>query len=126
MITSGDLKFFWIIIIGLAVCGDLRAESSSVIDSYARSTNKTSQQARTDVETLFNVIREELTQGRRVKIPEFGSFEIRDRKESRRRNKRTGKETVVPARKVPSFRAASELKQLMNSPSSHKMVEKSP
>jgi DNA-binding protein HU-beta len=43
----------------------------------------------------------------------FGTFEVRKRNQRRGKNPKTGQTITIPARKVPAFKASSELKKLV-------------
>ena len=45
----------------------------------------------------------------------FGTFRVTDRKSRMARNPKTGEEMEVKARKIPVFKAGSNLKQAVNS-----------
>lgn len=44
-------------------------------------------------------------------LAKFGVFDVRDRAERKGRNMKTGEPMVIPASKVPHFRAADEFKK---------------
>lgn len=41
----------------------------------------------------------------------FGTFKVRNRTERKGRNPQTGKAIIIPATKVPAFKAGKELKE---------------
>ncbi len=62
------------------------------------------------VESLFDLITEELVKGETVRIVGFGEFEVRNRIERDGINPKTGKKIKISATKTPSFRAGKALK----------------
>ena len=52
-----------------------------------------------------------LKAGKRVPLVGFGTFEVRNRAARKGRNPRTGQEIMIPAAKVPSFKAGKKLKE---------------
>ena len=66
------------------------------------------------VNAAIEAVVEAISKGERVNIPGFGIFNIRERKERKGRNPRTGKEIKIPARKVVAFTAAKALKEAVN------------
>ncbi|NLZ46609.1 MAG: HU family DNA-binding protein [Clostridiales bacterium] len=60
---------------------------------------------------VFGVITETLEKGEKVSVSGFGIFEVRDRAEKTVVNPQTKKIVVVPARKVPAYKAAKALKE---------------
>ena len=63
---------------------------------------------------VISSITEALTNGDKVQLVGFGTFEIRDRKEKESKNPRTGEKIIVPAKKAPAFKAGKALKDAVN------------
>ena len=59
-------------------------------------------------------ITEALTNGDKVQIVGFGTFEVRDKKEKEAINPRTKEKVLVPARKSPAFKAGKALKDAVD------------
>ncbi|MBF0370708.1 MAG: integration host factor subunit alpha [Magnetococcales bacterium] len=55
------------------------------------------------VETMFEVVKEELEKGEDVKLSGFGKFASRRKKSRVGRNPRTGREVEISARRVVTF-----------------------
>ena len=74
--------------------------------------------SRKDAEKALNAaveaITEALTREEKVQIVGFGSFETKFRPERLGRNPRTKEEVVIPASKVPAFKAGKALKDAVN------------
>ena len=66
------------------------------------------------VNTIFDCVRDSLTNGDKTEIRGFGSFRLRSRRMKEGRNPKTGATVAVPAKKVPFFKAGKELKELFN------------
>jgi DNA-binding protein HU-beta len=69
------------------------------------------------LDTLFGaegLIAAELRRGRKVQLSGFGSFEPRRRKARTARNPRTGRAMTIKASIAPVFKAARNLKELVN------------
>ena len=62
------------------------------------------------IDSLFDVICEQLRDGEKVVLSGFGTFEVRNRVERSGRNPRTGEEIIVPEQKTPAFKAGKLLK----------------
>lgn len=62
------------------------------------------------LETLVKEITRALSNGDKVSLMGFGSWEVKERKERKGRNPKTGKEILIPARKVAKFNAGKELR----------------
>jgi len=52
------------------------------------------------VESVFDIIKESLGRGEKIKISGFGNFIVKDKKSRRGRNPQTGDEISISARKV--------------------------
>ena len=59
---------------------------------------------------VIAAITDALTEGDKVQLTGFGTFEVRDKKEKEAINPRTKEKIVVPARKSPAFKAGKALK----------------
>lgn len=79
-------------------------ESLSAIDNLSK------QNAKLVVECFFNTLCDRLIDGEMVKISGFGNFVLRDKKSRPGRNPKTGKDAVISARRVVTFRAGQKLK----------------
>jgi len=66
------------------------------------------------VNTLFGRMVQALSEGSRIEIRGFGSFEIRTRPSRQGRNPKTGKQVFVATRRVPFFKVGKELKERIN------------
>lgn len=66
------------------------------------------------VESLFELMREQLETGNQIKISGFGNFNIRQKGPRRGRNPKTGTEIEITARKVLTFRPSQILRDKVN------------
>ncbi|MDD6275727.1 MAG: HU family DNA-binding protein [Clostridia bacterium] len=62
------------------------------------------------VNAVFGAVEDALKAGQKIQLVGFGTFEVRERAEKQGRNPRTGETMVVPASKVPAFKAGAALK----------------
>jgi len=62
---------------------------------------------------VFKEIAKHLSEGKQVRINNFGSFTPKQRAARKARNPKTGESMVVPAKMVPTFQASSVLKDLV-------------
>jgi len=72
-------------------------------------------EAREITDTIFEVIKDALSQGEKVQIVGFGAFSLRRKKERMGRDPKTGKEIRIPPRRVLIFKPSRLLKQGINS-----------
>mgnify|MGYP001798172799 CR=1 FL=1 len=84
--------------------GDMVAEKSGV----------TKKQADSVLSAAIEAIMETVSEGDKVTLVGFGSFERRDRKEREGRNPKTGETMVIPATKVPAFSAGKQFKEMVS------------
>ena len=63
------------------------------------------------VNECFEAITNILSNGDKVQIVGFGTFEVRTRKERKGRNPSNGKEIIIPQSIVPTFKAGKSLKE---------------
>ena len=65
------------------------------------------------VDEMTGLVTTALKKGDRVRFPGFGTFRVSKRKARMARNPQTGEPVRVPARTVPRFTAAKELKAII-------------
>ena len=70
----------------------------------------TKKEAAAAVDTVLDSIKASLKKGNPVTLIGFGTFAVSKRKARKGRNPQTGAEIKIPAKKVPVFRAGSQLK----------------
>lgn len=66
------------------------------------------------VNIFFNEISESLAMGENVKLQDFGTFLVRDKKERFVRNPNTNEPVRVPATRCVTFRSSKALKNILN------------
>ena len=66
------------------------------------------------VEAVLDTVGRELSEGREVRIVNFGTFSVGVRKASPGRNPRTGEPISIDATRQPKFRAGKQLKDLVS------------
>jgi integration host factor subunit alpha len=67
------------------------------------------------VEQVFEIIKETLESGEKVKISGFGNFTKRQKRPRAGRNPQTGEEMVISARRVLTFKPSKVLRKALNS-----------
>ncbi len=65
------------------------------------------------VETIFDTMKQTLSEGESVKISGFGTFNVKKKKERRGRNPQTGDDLQITARKVVVFKPSTIVKRLV-------------
>ena len=66
------------------------------------------------VDAVFDGITKALKRSQDVRLVGFGTFTVAKRAKSKGRNPRTGEEIVIPASKLPKFKAGKGLKDAVN------------
>lgn len=66
------------------------------------------------VEAVFDTIKQTLERGEKIKISGFGNFVVRDKNSRVGRNPQTGREIVISARRVLTFKPSQVLKNALN------------
>ena len=84
-----------------------KTELISAVAEKGGMDKKTAEKA---VNAVFGAVTDALKAGEKIQLEGFGTFEVRERAEKQGRNPRTGETMVVPASKVPAFKAGAALK----------------
>lgn len=66
------------------------------------------------VESVLEIMKEQLSKGDTVRISGFGNFVVRSKNARRGRNPHTGAECEIVARKVLTFKSSRILKKALN------------
>ena len=66
------------------------------------------------VESVFEIIKDDLEKGNDVMISGFGKWTVKAKKKRKGRNPQTGKELMIDARRVVTFRPSQVLKGTVN------------
>lgn len=88
---------------------------TELVSAVAEKANLTKKESERVINALFASIEEALSQGDKVQLVGFGTFEVRDREARKGRNPQTGEEIEIPATKVPAFKAGKALKDAVSS-----------
>lgn len=91
-----------------------RKELSNLI--YNRHGGLLKREAEEILELILSIIKREIIKGNRIKLSNFGTFEVRHRGGRWGRNPRTGAPVLIPPRRWLSFHPAKSLVKLVNSP----------
>lgn len=66
------------------------------------------------VESVFDIIKDDLGEGHDVMISGFGKWTVKAKKKRRGRNPQTGEDLTIDARKVVTFKTSATLKGKLN------------
>jgi len=65
------------------------------------------------IEIIFDTVKDAFVAGESVKIPGFGTFNVRQKSSRRGRNPQTGEELEITPRRVLTFKASNQLKSIV-------------
>lgn len=85
-----------------------------LVAALARCTNMTKVDADVVVNATFKIIADTLANGGKVRIDDFGTFEVKNRAPRTGRNPKAGVPVKIPACRAPSFKAHKTLKDSVN------------
>lgn len=88
-----------------------KAEIANTIHSQF---DLTKNQSTEILETLLEIIKQNLASGEDVMISNFGKFRVLEKGERKGRNPATGEDMMLAARKVVTFRCSKTLKDRVN------------
>jgi integration host factor subunit alpha len=66
------------------------------------------------VESVFEIMKDGLASGEKIKISGFGNFSVKEKNSRRGRNPQTGSEIEITARKVLTFKSSQVLRKALN------------
>jgi integration host factor subunit alpha len=72
------------------------------------------QEAARTTELFFDIIKETLERGEKIKNSGFGNFVVRAKRSRRGRNPQTGDDITITPRKALTFKSSPLLKQALN------------
>ena len=85
-----------------------------LVGALAQRTGMTNVDAAVVAGQLFQIISDALTKGDKVRIDDFGTFEVKNRAPRTGRNPKAGVPVKIPACRAPSFKAHKTLKDSIN------------
>lgn len=86
---------------------------ADLVDKIFEKIGLSKKEAQEIIEILFETMRQTFVEGESVKISGFGTFNVRNKVARRGRNPKTGDELEISPRKVISFRASNQLKDVL-------------
>ncbi|GAC1352660.1 MAG: hypothetical protein NVS3B20_12780 [Polyangiales bacterium] len=89
-------------------------KSEIVTAVYAKVGGFSKKEAADIVELVFEMVKETLGRGEKIKISGFGNFVLRDKRKRRGRNPQTGEALTITERRVLTFKASQILKSILN------------
>lgn len=87
---------------------------AELVEKVAKKTLLTKAQSEQVLDAALDVISKAVAKGDEVKLVGFGTFSRSARKSRAGRNPKTGTKLVIPAAKVPKFKAGKDFRELCN------------
>lgn len=87
---------------------------TELIAAVAENADLSKKDAEKAVNAIVSSITSAMTEGEKVQIVGFGTFEVRERGARTGKNPRTGEVIEIAASKVPAFKAGKALKDTVN------------
>ncbi len=85
-----------------------------IIDGVAEQIGYTRKKANDTLEILLEIIKSRLGSGEDVLVSGFGKFCVNEKRERKGRNPASGKDMMLPPRKVVTFRSSRQLRKILN------------
>ena len=87
---------------------------TDLVESLLPKLDKTRKEVQELVDHLFEMTKDTLSNGEDIKLPGFGNFRVREKRERAGRNPKTGAKIPITARKVVTFRPSTILRERVN------------
>ena len=87
---------------------------AELVEAVSKVSDLTRKHSEVIVDAVFSSIIDALHKGEKIELRGFGSFRVRRRDSRTGRNPKTGAGVLVPAKRVPHFKAGKELRELIN------------
>jgi integration host factor subunit alpha len=87
---------------------------SHIVDHLWNQTKIPKQKCVELVETVLEIIKDELSKGNDVLVWRFGKFSVKEKNPRRGRNPHTGEPMMLGRRKIVMFRTSGKLRERMN------------
>ncbi len=84
-----------------------------IVDQIHGEIGLTRKECVTVVDSLFEIMKDEMSQGRSVKISGFGKWAVTNKHARKGRNPQTGEAIKIDARRVVSFKASNLLRKAL-------------
>ncbi len=87
---------------------------SELVDKMAEKSGLSKKDSDKALNAMLESVEEALTEGDKVQLIGFGSFEVKQRAARKGRNPQTMEEINIPESKAPVFKAGKDLKEMIN------------
>jgi len=90
-------------------------KKSDLIESLAQRQKISRKEAQSIVNTILETLIATMVNGEDIQLRGFGSFQVKEYASYVGQNPKTGKKSVVPAKKLPYFKVGKDLRERINS-----------
>jgi len=87
---------------------------ADLVENVYQKTGFSKKESAEIVETVFDLIKETLEDGEKIKIAGFGNFVVKEKATRRGRNPQTGEEIEISSRRILTFKPSQVLKNAIN------------
>ncbi|RLB07939.1 MAG: integration host factor subunit alpha [Deltaproteobacteria bacterium] len=87
---------------------------ADIVESVYEKVGFSKKEAAQMVEMVFEIMKETLERGEKIKISGFGNFVVKEKRARKGRNPQTGQEIEISQRRVLTFKPSQALKKLLN------------
>ena len=84
---------------------------AELVEAVAKAMDMSKAATKRVIDATFGTIMDTLAKGTKVRLTDFGNFEVFRRKPRKGRVPATGKEIHIPAKDVPKFRPSKAMKE---------------
>jgi integration host factor subunit alpha len=102
---------------------DMSLTKADIVERVYKEAGFSKKEASDLVDVVFEIIKETLSKGEKVKISGFGNFTIRDKSTRMGRNPQTGEAMEISARRVLTFKPSQVLKEDVTVRYAHRLNE---
>ena len=87
---------------------------AKLIDHLYRNSSFSREESSATIESLLEIIKHTLESGENLLISGFGKFIVKEKTSRRGRNPETGKDLILDARRIVTFKYSKNLREKMN------------
>ena len=87
---------------------------ADIVDQVYVKTGLSKKESADIVEKVFELVKETVAKGEKIKIAGFGNFVVKEKSTRRGRNPQTGEEIEISSRRILTFKPSQILKSAIN------------
>jgi integration host factor subunit alpha len=92
----------------------MNVNKAHLIDHLHRNHNLSREESISTIDSLLEIIKHTLESGENILISGFGKFILRKKNSRRGRNPETGKDLILDARRIVTFKCSKNLREKIN------------